>query len=206
VDFDTVFSSYLQTKTLKFDSSDFSDFTVILPRAENIAKAFKELLSAASCNSIIIIDSLNGMMDSLNMQNPSKIKNNAKTKEKGNKEDNGASGHMSAGHKGLNILFLLLKRIESCKIPIVVTVYQPIQKSKQMIQELLLSDGEDEAQTNHFARISNSILFLEFFEEDSKTGITVIKNVGNSSQSPSGKSAGTFYPYSVWHYYDFVNA
>ena len=41
VDFDTVFSSYLQTKTLKFDSSDFSDFKIILPRVENIAKSLQ---------------------------------------------------------------------------------------------------------------------------------------------------------------------
>jgi hypothetical protein len=209
MDFDTVFSSYLQTKTLTFDSSDFSDLTVILPRIENIAKAFRELLSTISCNSIIIIDSLNGLMDSLNMLNLSKMKKNAKTKEG---ESNGASKHKSAGHQSLNILFLLLKKIEGCKVPIVVTVYQPIEKSKKMIQELLSNtEGEEgeaaAAKTNHFVRISNSILFLEFIEEDLKTGFTIIKNGGSSSSSspPSRKSVKTFYPYSTWHYYNFID-
>jgi hypothetical protein len=203
MDFDTVFSSYLQTKTLKFDKSDFSDLTIILPRIENIAKAFKELLSTISCNSIIIIDSLNGLMDSLNMLNLSELKSNAKTKEG---EDNRASKHKSAGHQSLNILFLLLKKIESCKVPIVVTVYQPIEKSKKMIQELLSIKEEEKegAQTNHFVRISNSILFLEFIEEDLKTGFTIIKNDGSPSP-PSGKNVKTFYPYSTWHYYNFTN-
>jgi hypothetical protein len=215
MDFDTVFSSYLQNKTLTFDSGDFSDLTIILPRIENIAKAFRELLSTISCNSIIIIDSLNGLMDSLNMLNLSKMKKNAKTKEG---ESNGASKHKSAGHQSLNILFLLLKKIEGCKVPIVVTVYQPIEKSKKMIQELLSNTegGEGEgaaaaaaaaAQTNHFVRISNSILFLEFIEEDLKTGFTIIKNGGSSSSSspPSRKSVKTFYPYSTWHYYNFID-
>jgi hypothetical protein len=203
MDFDTVFSSYLQTKTLKFDKSDFSDLTIILPRIENIAKAFKELLSTISCNSIIIIDSLNGLMDSLNMLNLSELKSNAKTKEG---EDNRASKHKSAGHQSLNILFLLLKKIESCKVPIVVTVYQPIEKAKKMIQELLSIKEEEKegAQTNHFVRISKSILFLEFIEEDLKTGFTIIKNDGSPSP-PSGKNVKTFYPYSTWHYYNFTN-
>jgi hypothetical protein len=203
MDFDTVFSSYLQSKTLKFDKSDFSDLTIILPRIENIAKAFKELLSTISCNSIIIIDSLNGLMDSLNMLNLSELKSNAKTKEG---EDNRASKHKSAGHQSLNILFLLLKKIESCKVPIVVTVYQPIEKSKKMIQELLSIKEEEKegAQTNHFVRISKSILFLEFIEEDLKTGFTIIKNDGSPSP-PSGKNVKTFYPYSTWHYYNFTN-
>jgi hypothetical protein len=174
-----------------------------LPRIENIAKAFKELLSTISCNSIIIIDSLNGLMDSLNMLNLSKLKSNAKTKEG---EDNRASKHKSAGHQSLNILFLLLKKIESCKVPIVVTVYQPIEKSKKMIQELLSIKEEEKegAQTNHFVRISKSILFLEFIEEDLKTGFTIIKNDGSPSP-PSGKNVKTFYPYSTWHYYNFTN-
>ena len=207
MDFDTVFSSYLQTKTLNFDKSDFSDLTIILPRIENIAKAFKDLLGTISCNSIIIIDSLNGLMDSLNMLNLSKLKSNAKTKEG---EDNRASKHKSAGHQSLNILFLLLKKTENCKVPIVVTVYQPIEKSKKMIQELLSIKKEEEeeeeegAQTNHFVRISNSILFLEFIEEDLKTGFTTIKNDGSPSL-PSCKNVKTFYPYSTWHYYNFTN-
>jgi hypothetical protein len=202
MDFDTVFSSYLQTKTLKFDKSDFSDLTIILPRIENIAKAFKELLGTISYNSIIIIDSLNGLMDSLNILNLSKLKSNAKTKER---EDNRASKHKSAGHQSLNILFLLLKKIESCKVPIVVTVYQPIEKSKKMIQELLsIKKEEEEAQTNHFVRISNSILFLKFIEEDLKTGFTIIKNDGPPSPT-SGKNVKTFYPYSTWQYYNFTN-
>jgi hypothetical protein len=145
------------------------------------------------------------------MLNFSKLKSNAKTKER---EDNRASKHKSAGHQSLNILFLLLKKIESCKVPIVVTVYQPLEKSKKMIQELLSIKKEEKggggggggAQTNHFVRISNSILFLEFIEEDLKTGFTIIKNDGSSSfSSPSGKNVKTFYPYSTWHYYNFTN-
>ncbi len=200
VDFDTVFSSYLQTKTLKFDSSDFSDFKIILPRVENIAKAFKEILGTISCNSIVVIDSLNGLMDSLNMLNLPKIKNNAKANEEG--EGKKAPKHKSAGHQSLNILFLLLKKIESSNTPIVVTVYQPIEISKKMIHELL-SNRENEEQANHFVRISSSIYFLEFIEEDLKTGFTVVKN--KRSPFPSEKSVGTFYPYSTWHYYNFIN-
>ena len=81
-----------------------------------------------------------------------------------------------------------------------------------MIQELLSIKKEEKgeggegggAQTNHFVRISNSILFLEFIEEDLKTGFTIIKN-DRSPTPPSDKNIKTFYPYSTWHYYNFTN-
>ena len=76
---------------------------------ENIAKAFKEILNTISCNSIVVIDSLNGLMDSLNMLNLPKIKN-SKANEEG--EGKKTPKHKSAGHQSLNILFLLLKKIE----------------------------------------------------------------------------------------------
>ena len=80
IDFDTIFSSYIQTKTLKYDLSFFSDFKIILPRIENIELIFKEAINSLSPNSILILDSLNGLIDCLNMLNLLKLKNKNKNK------------------------------------------------------------------------------------------------------------------------------
>ena len=64
------------------------------------------------------------------------------------------------------------------RIPIIVTAYQPIERSKKMIYELI---SNEDLQTNHFIRISNLVLFLEFIEKDNKTGFTIVKkNLSNS--------------------------
>ncbi len=215
IDFDTIFSSYIQTKTLKYDLSFFSDFKLILPRIENIEILFKEAINSLSSNSILILDSLNGLIDCLNMLNLLKLKNKNKNKNKTIVVDKKSSKYRFAGYQSLNILFLLLKKIENKNIPIVVTVYQSIEKSKKMISELLSNNGFE---TNHFIRISNMVLFLEFIEEDYKTGFTIMKKnfqpnntTGTislptlSSSSSSDKNSLVFYPYSRWYYYNYFN-
>ena len=49
-----------------------------------------------------------------------------------------------------------------------------------MIYELLSNEG---LETNHFIRMSNSVIFLEFIEEQNKTGFTIIKKNSHSSLS-----------------------
>ncbi len=192
MDFDTTFSAYLQTRTLNYDKSDFSDFKLILPRIETIGVIFKNVINSLSCDSILIIDSLNGLIDSLNMLNLLKIKNKEiKDKKK--------SRYRYAGYQSLNILFLLLKKIENNKIPIIVTVYQPLEKLDKMIFELLSSKG---LETNHFIRISNSVLFLEFKDKDNKSVFTILKNNQNSFSNNNNQA---FYPFSRWSYHNFIN-
>ena len=127
--------------------------------------------------------------------------------------DKKSSKYRFAGYQSLNILFLLLKKIENKNIPIVVTVYQSIEKSKKMIYELL---SNKDFETNHFIRISNMILFLEFMEKDYKTGFTIMKKnfqpntllslpTLSSSFSSSDKNSLVFYPYSRWYYYNYFN-
>ena len=78
-----------------------------------------------------------------------------------------------------------------------------------MIYELLSNKG---LETNHFIRISNLVIFLEFIEEQNKTGFTIIKKNYHSSLlyaddlfSSFDKTSKVFHPYSKWYYYDFFN-
>ncbi len=178
--------------------NSFQDFKIVLPRIENIELIFKEAINSLSNNSILILDSLNGLIDCLNMLNFLKLKNKNKTSDKK------SSKYKFAGYQSLNILFLLLKKIENKDIPIVVTAYHSVEKSKKMISELL---SNKDFKTNHFIRISNLVIFLEFNEIDYKTGFTILKK--NYQPIPSsfeyGKLHKVFYPYSKWYYYNFVN-
>ncbi|HZH38540.1 MAG TPA: hypothetical protein VEX17_00560, partial [Bacillales bacterium] len=154
-----------------------------------------------SCNSILILDSLNGLIDSLNMLNLYKMKNKKLT------EGINASRQNSGGYQSLNILSLLLKKTENKKIPIVITIYQSLERSKKMVHGLLLNNDDLEI-NNHFLRISESVLFLEFDEEKHRTGFTLIKKNSPFSYSSSFDSSTTHakicFPYSRWFYYNFI--
>ncbi len=208
IDFDTLFSAYINTNALKYNLSDFSDIKIILPQIENLDFIFKDVINSLSCNSVLVLDSLNGLIDSLNMYYLFKKKNMYKNNNKLNNGDKTSSRLKFTGYQSLNILFLLVKKLENSKIPIIVTVYQSIEKSKKMIYELLSNKG---LETNHFIRISNLVIFLEYIEEHYKTGFTIIKKNYQPNLSTANlfstfdKTSKVFHPYSKWYYYDFFN-
>jgi hypothetical protein len=209
IDFDTLFSSYINTNALKYNLSDFPDINIILPQIENLDFIFKDVINSLSCNSVLILDSLNGLIDSLIMYNLLKKKDKYNNNNKLDTEGKSYSRLKFTGYQSLNILFLLEKKLENKRIPIIVTVYQSTEKSKKMIYELLLNDG---LETNHFIRMSNSVIFLKFIEEQNKTGFTIIKKNSHSSLSSVEDPFSTFditskvfHPYSKWYYCDFFN-
>ena len=208
IDFDTIFSSYINSNALKYNLSNFSDIKIILPQIENLDFIIKDVINSLSCNSVLILDSLNGLIDSLIMYNFLKKKDRYKNNNKLDTWDKSSSRLKFTGYQSLNILFLLVKKLENKRIPIIVTVYQSTEKSKKMIYELL---SNKDLETNHFIRMSNLVIFLEFIEEQNKTGFTIIKKNYHDSLSNAylfstfDKSAKDFHPYSRWFYYDFFN-
>jgi hypothetical protein len=216
IDFDTVFSSLIQNKILNYDLNLFSDMELILPNSINIGSIFVKVINSITDDSMLILDSLNGLIDSLNILNLLEIKNNKKNLKANNKY----TRYRYASYQSFNILFFLLKKIENTKIPMIVTKYQSIEKSKKIISDLLNSN---DFETNHFIRISDLVLFLEHIEKDFKTGFTILKNSGSSITStvfPEETTCSTFLssstkilrkrkdyfiPYSKWHYFDFIN-
>jgi hypothetical protein len=174
---------------------------------------FVKLIKSITDDSLLILDSLNGLIDSLNIMNNFELQGNKKNILK-NKH---AIFHV-ASYQSFNILFLLMKKIENTKIPLIVTKYQSLEKTKKMILDLLCFN---DLETNHFMRISNLVLFLEFFEKDFKTGFTILKKKGlpifpnsyTSLISPSSstiinlsdRSHENFFPYSKWYYFNFID-
>jgi hypothetical protein len=216
IDFDTVFSSLIQNKILNYDLNLFSDIELILPNSINIGSIFVKVINSITDDSLLILDSLNGLIDSLNILNLLEIKNNKKISKTNNKY----TRYRYASYQSFNILFFLLKKIENTKIPMIVTKYQSIEKSKEIILELLNSN---DFETNHFIRISDLVLFLEYIEKDFKTGFTILKNSRcsiastvfpekttcstflASSTKILGKRKDCFIPYSKWYYFNFID-
>ena len=193
VDFDTIFSSYIQTNVLHFSLDSLSNLNIFLPVAENIHIIFNNIINSLSNNSILILDSLNGLIDYINMFNLKTFKNSDIFHIKNR------SRYKSAGYHSLVILFLLLKKIENNQIPIFITSYRPYDILKNMMNELLTND---EYSPNHFFKMSDLVLFLDFIKKDNKTGLTILKKNIDEINTTNQKN-DVFYPYSRWYYYNF---
>jgi hypothetical protein len=195
------------------------NFKIISPTINNIELIFTEIISSISDNSLLILDSLNGFIDCLNLLNISKLKDrdkNSSSSSSSSLDINKISSKYSyAGYQSFNILFLLLKKIENSRIPIVVTKYQSLEKSQNMILDLLTTR---DFETNHFIRISDLVLFLEFDQRDCKTEFTIIKKndqgISSLSEPTSDKTdtdtttnvgSDNFKPYSGWFHFNFLD-
>jgi len=192
------------------------NFKIISPTINNIELIFTEIISSISDNSLLILDSLNGFIDCLNLLNISKLRDRDKNSSSSSLEINKISSKYSyAGYQSFNILFLLLKKIENNRIPIVVTKYQSLEKSQNMILDLLTTR---DFETNHFIRISDLVLFLEFDQRDCKTEFTIIKKndqgISSLSEPTSDKTdadtttnvgSDNFKPYSGWFHFNFLD-
>ncbi len=194
VDFDTSFSSYVQNNVLHFSLNTLSNLKIILPLSENIHIVFNDIMNSLSNNSILILDSLNGLIDFLNISNLKKSKNSNMLHVKNRPRNK------SAGYHSLIILFLLLKKIENNRIPIIVTSYRPYEILKDMMNELLTNS---DYQPNHFFKISDLVLFVEFIEKDNKTGLTLLKKNVCDPTNVNEKRPQVFHPYSRGYYYNF---
>jgi hypothetical protein len=193
------------------------NFKIISPTINNIELIFTEIISSISDNSILILDSLNGFIDCLNLLNISKLKDrhNSSSSSSSLEINKISSKYSYAGYQSFNILFLLLKKIENSRIPIVVTKYQSLEKSQNMILDLLTTR---DFETNHFIRISDLVLFLEFDQRDCKTEFTIIKKndqgISSLSEPTSDKTdidtntnvgSDNFKPYSGWFHFNFLD-
>ncbi len=194
IDFDTLFTSFFQTNTLNFSLENFQNLKMFLPHNNNFESILETVLNNLSCDSIIIIDSLNGLLDHINIKNLSRTKN--KNKKTGSEKRD--KYIKSAGHQSLKLLFLLMKKIEDKDIPILILVYQSSKRLEKLKIELLIDSTT--SQSNHYIRLSSSIFVLDFLDEFDKTCFTVLKSNKNHLVKPSE----FFYPHSIWWEVNFL--
>lgn len=194
IDFDTLLTSFFQTNTLNFNLENFQNLKMFLPHNNNFESILETVLNNLSCDSIIIIDSLNGLFDYINIKNLSRAKN----KNKKTDSEKNYKYIKSAGHQSLKLLFLLMKKIEDKDIPILILVYQSSKRLERLKTELLTDSTT--SQSNHYIRLSSSIFLLDFLNEFDKTCFTVFKNNKNHLAKPSE----FFYPHSVWWKINFL--
>ena len=175
MDFDTQMSSLKNNQLLYPDCDPHPNLEIFLPYQITHNAMVDKLIEYDKCNSLIVIDSLNGLLDYFNFY-----------KYEISGYDHDVEGHKRvanlnrttakhAGYKSLNLIKILFGCHTKKEIPIVMTSYQSQSSIDRLISETITEDAIPYQEINHFRRISNLVSLLEYFQDKDDLFITVLK-------------------------------
>lgn len=213
LDFDTTISSLVQSNLLMLSKNQIINLDLIIPNEKEILKIIDKVFDLLQCNCVLIIDSINGLIDCLNFStkliirpesprnNNTKVKNinnNITNINMNNKDSKNLKNATKLGfYQALNLLHLLQIKAEYKKIPILVTFYQSNTKIEYLKQNLFKS--EDAIYKNHYINIAKSIILVDHINSNNNndiTGITIYKITENNKNKCS--SGQKFFPLSIY--------
>ena len=133
---------------------------MILPYVLSFQTLIDEIINHCNLDSLIVIDSLNGLLDYLEIHFYPNGNNSTKIKIDKNisKMDNLNGSIKHAGYKGFSILNILFQNQFLKNTPVVITSYISKRGLDNLIRELVVLDDNKSRNRNHFRRISNSVL------------------------------------------------
>lgn len=169
LDFDTTISSLIKSKILNFEPKEYFNLNLIIPHEKEIPITITKVLDLLQCDSMLIIDSINGLIDCLNFKNT--IYKYSSNSDNRNKTSTIHPNNRSGAYQALTILQLLRIKTEYKKIPILITCYQSYSRMEILKRNLF---DHDTLQTNHFIKLAKSIILLEYLNNNN-TGISIYK-------------------------------
>ena len=189
MDFDTQLSSLLDNQVLCSDCDSRPNLEIFLPYHITHNALVDKFIEYDKCNSLIVIDSLNGLLDYFNFCGINESINIDKENVEGFKRVsrlNHTTGN-HAGYKSLNLIKILFERHNNKDIPVIITSYQSQSSIDRLIFETISDNTFPYQENNHFRRISNLVSLLEYFQEKDDLFITILKKTpGSAYRSLSG--------------------
>jgi len=188
MDFDTQLSSLMNNQVLCSNCDPHTNLEIFLPYRITHSAMVDKFIEYDKCNSLIVIDSLNGLLDYFNFYGNNEVSSNDKDVEnfKRDAKLNRTAGK-HAGYKSLNLLKILFQCHANKEIPVVVTTYQSQSSIDRLMFEMISEEAFPYQENNHFRRISNVVSLLEYFQDKDDLFMTILKNtIGPSNTTMSG--------------------
>lgn len=182
MDFDTQLTSLVNNQFILSDSDSRPNLEIFLPYQITHSTMVDKFIEYDKCNSLIVIDSLNGLLDYFNFYGSNESSSNHKyvEKYKGAASLNRITGK-HAGYKSLNLLKILFQFHADKEIPVVITSYQSQSSIDRLIFETISEESYPHQENNHFRRISNLVSLLEYFQDKDDLFITILKKKTGSA-------------------------
>ena len=182
MDFDTQLSSLMNNQALSSNCYTCPNLEIFLPYQITHGAMVDKFNQYDKCNSLIVIDSLNGLLDYFNFYGINEINHEDKNLEgfkRAAKLNRTTRKH--AGYKSLNMIKILFERHTDKEIPVIITSYQSQSSIDRLIFETISGDAFPYQENNHFRRISNLVSLLEYFQDKDDLFITILKKTPDSS-------------------------
>jgi hypothetical protein len=176
MDFDTQLSSLFNNNLLFSNHETHLNLEIFIPYQITHDSMVDKFIEFNKCNSLIVIDSLNGLLDYFNFYR-NEISDHDKKNVDGFKRvdqlNHTSSKH--AGYKTLNLIKILFEAYTKKQIPVIITSYQSQSTIDRLIFETIKDDALPYQENNHFRRISNLVTLLEYFKDKDDLFITILK-------------------------------
>ncbi len=182
MDFDTQLTSLKNNQALCSERDPYHDIEIFLPYQITLSAMVDKFLEYDKCNSLIVIDSLNGLLDYFNFYGIYEIVNNDKNMKDYNhiaRLNRTTSKH--AGYKTLNLIKILFECHPNKEIPVIITSYHSQSSIDRLISETISDDAFPYQENNHFRRISNLVSLLEYFQDKDDLFITILKKTPSTT-------------------------
>ena len=182
MDFDTQLTSLINNQFIFSDRDPQPNLEIFLPYQITHSILVDKFVEYNKCNSLIVIDSLNGLLDYFNFGGNNEVTSNHKyvEKSKGFTSLNRTTGK-HAGYKSLNLLKILFQFHADKEIPVVITSYQSQSSIDRLIFETISEESYPYQENNHFRRISNLVSLLEYFQDKDDLFVTILKKKTGSA-------------------------
>ena len=176
MDFDTQLSSLFNNNLLCSDRDTRLNLEIFLPYQISHNAMVDKFFEYNKCNSLIVIDSLNGLLDYFNFYK-NEISNYEKKNVDGFKSIDllNPTSSKHAGYKAFNLIKILFEAFTKKQIPVIITSYQSQSTIDRLIFETITDDALPYQENNHFRRISNLVTLLEYFQDKDDLFITILK-------------------------------
>ena len=176
MDFDTQLSSLFNNNLLCSDRDTRLNLEIFLPYQISHNAMVDKFLEYNRCNSLIVIDSLNGLLDYFNFYR-NEISNYEKKNVDGFKSIDllNATYSKHAGYKTLNLIKILFEAFTKKQIPVIITSYHSQSIIDRLLFETITDDALPYQENNHFRRISNLVTLLEYFQDKDDLFMTILK-------------------------------
>ncbi len=176
MDFDTQWTS-LMNNHLLFSNCDFHpNLEIFVPYQITQSALVDKLIAYEKSNSLIVIDSLNGLFDYFNFYGINGTSNNDKKLAGGINRTAGKH----AGYRSFTLIKILFEYHAIKQIPIIVTSYQSQSSIDRLMFETISEVRFPYQENNHFRRISSLVSLLEYFQEKDELFITILKKTPSS--------------------------
>ncbi|MDN5866595.1 MAG: hypothetical protein L0H55_04255 [Candidatus Nitrosocosmicus sp.] len=181
VDFDTQWTSLMNNQLLCSHCDAHPNLEILLPYQITHSAMVDKLIEYENCNSLIVIDSLNGLLDYFNFYGINGFSNNDKKVVGGfDRTDrwNFTSGKdPHAGYRSLNLIKILFQGHANKQIPVIITFYQSQSSIDRLMFETISKVAFPYQENNHFRRISNLVSLLEYFQDKDDLFMTILKKI-----------------------------